>query len=285
MIWTPEPTYAKPAISVRATTFYYQIVAPIMLPFIQRRLLNLFRCREGRCFFQRNREHPPTGKELDALVHFQPVEQKNGRTEQYLFVKSADDIVACAKVQTVEFHGWGSRAGEVETPDRLVIDLDPGDQVTFDQVKDAALQLRRSFASLGLESFALLTGGKGVHIVVPLVPEAKWAHVRDFAKSFCTALAEAKPERFTVALPKKERHGRIFLDYLRNQRTATAIMPYSARARAGMPVATPIGWKELEEVDRSDAFSIADVEELLKRPKRRKLKHWGTAKQRLPLVT
>jgi bifunctional non-homologous end joining protein LigD len=125
MAWTPEPTYDKPDISVRAIALYYEIAAPLLLPFVERRLLNLFRCRQGKCFFQRNREHPPTGKEFDALVHFQPVEQKNGRTEDYLYVEEADEIVACAKVQTVEFHGWGSRAGAVETPDRLVIDLDP----------------------------------------------------------------------------------------------------------------------------------------------------------------
>jgi bifunctional non-homologous end joining protein LigD len=282
MVWTPEPTYTKPDISVRATTLYYQIAAPIMLPYIDRRLLNLFRCREGKCFFQRNREHPPTGKEFDTLVEFEPVKQKNGRTERYLYIESAVEIVACAKVQTVEFHGWGSRAGEVETPDRLVIDLDPGEGVGFEQVKSAAFQLHRSFDALRLESFALLTGGKGIHVVVPLVPEAEWVQVREFANNFCTALAETDPERFTVALPKKQRRGRIFLDFLRNQRTATAILPYSARARSGMPVAAPVGWAELEAVDRPDAFTIADVETLLKRAKSRKLKDWGMKPQRLP---
>jgi bifunctional non-homologous end joining protein LigD len=282
MVWTPEPTYAKPQISVRATTLYYQIVAPVMLPFVERRLLNLFRCREGRCFFQRNREHPPTGKEFDTLVHLQPVEQKNGRTEQYLYVESAEEIVACAKVQTVEFHGWGSRAGEVETPDRLVIDLDPDPKLGFGRVKEAALQLRRSFESVGLESFALLSGGKGIHVVAPLEPAAEWAEVDAFAKSFCTALAEAAPEKFTVALPKPRRRGRIFLDFLRNHRTATAVMPYSARARSGMPVAAPVTWDELEDIDRSDAFTVADVETLLKRARSRALRSWGTAAQRLP---
>ena len=280
MAWTPEPTYAKPDISVRATTLYYQIVAPIMLPFLSGRLLNLFRCREGKCFFQRNREHPPTGKEFDRLVHFEPVAQKNGRTEQYLYVETADEIVACAKVQSVEFHGWGSRAGAVETPDRLVIDLDPDPKLGFDVVKSAALQVRRSFEAVGLDSFALLTGGKGVHIVVPLEPAAGWDGVREFAKTFCTALADAAPDRFTVALPKPQRRGRIFLDFLRNQRTATAILPYSARARAGMPVATPVEWEELEDIDRADAFSIADVEQLLKRA--RNLKGWGACAQSLP---
>ena len=284
MVWTPEPTYAKPDISVRATTLYYQIVAPIMLPFLERRLLNLFRCREGKCFFQRNREHPPTGKEFDTIVRFEPVAQKNGRTEQYLYLESADEIVACAKVQAVEFHGWGSRAGAVETPDRLVIDLDPDPALGFEMVKSAAVQVHRSFDAIGLESFALLSGGKGIHIVVPIEPLAGWNQVREFAKAFCAALAEAAPDRFTIALPKKERRGRIFLDFLRNQRTATAIQPYSARARTGMPVAAPVTWDELTEIERADAFSIADVDTLLRRAESRALKGWGKADQRLPVI-
>ena len=282
MVWTPEPTYEKPEISVRATTLYYQIVAPILLPFLDRRLLNLFRCREGKCFFQRNREHPPTGKELDGKVHFEPVEQKNGRTEQYLYVKTTEEIVACAKIQTVEFHGWGSRAGEVETPDRLVIDLDPDPKLGFDKVKQAAFQVQRAFEAVGLESFALLSGGKGIHVVVPLEPLAEWDEVDGFAKSFCTALADAAPDKFTVALPKPQRRGRIFLDFLRNHRTATAIMPWSARARAGMPVAAPVTWQELPDIDRSDAFTVADVEALVKRARSRALKKWGAGPQRLP---
>jgi bifunctional non-homologous end joining protein LigD len=284
MVWTPEPTYEKPEISVRATTLYYQIVAPLMLPFLAGRLLNLFRCREGKCFFQRNREHPPTGREFDKLVHLEAVEQKNGRTEQYLYLQSTEEIVACAKVQTVEFHGWGSRAGAVETPDRLVIDLDPDPKLPFVSVKEAAFQLRRSFEAVGLESFALLSGGKGIHVIVPLEPIAEWGEVDDFAKSFCTALADAAPERFTVALPKPQRRGRIFLDFLRNHRTATAIMPYSARARAGMPVAAPVDWDELRDIDGSDAFTIGDVELLLKRAKSRRLKDWGKGSQLLPTL-
>jgi bifunctional non-homologous end joining protein LigD len=282
MAWTREPTYDKPDISVRATTLYYEIAAPILLPFLERRLLNLFRCREGQCFFQRNREHPPTGREFDTLVRFEPVAQKNGRTEDYLFVESAEEIIACAKVQTVEFHGWGSKAGAVETPDRMVIDLDPDPKLGFEAVKDAAVHVRRGFEATGLESFALLSGGKGIHIVVPLERVANWDEVRDFAKSFCTALAQAAPDRFTVALPKPQRRGPIFLDFLRNQRTATAIMPYSARARAGMPVATPVTWDELRYIERADAFSIRHAAQLLKRARSRKLKDWGAGAQALP---
>src|SRR5215208_708487 len=105
--WTPEPTYAKPDISVRATTLYYQIIAPLMLPFVDGRLLNLLRCRQDECFFQRSRAHPPSGRDFEPPVKFEAVAQKNGRTEEYLYVTDADGIVACAKVQTVEFHGWG----------------------------------------------------------------------------------------------------------------------------------------------------------------------------------
>jgi bifunctional non-homologous end joining protein LigD len=284
MVWTPEPTYEKPDISVRATTLYYQIVAPIMLPFLDRRLLNLFRCREGKCYFQRNREHPPTGKEFDKLVQFEPVAQKNGRTEDYLYVTSTDEIVACAKVQTVEFHGWGSCAGEVETPDRMVIDLDPDPKLGFQTVKEAAFQVHRSFNAVGLESFALLSGGKGIHVVVPLEPVAEWPEVDEFAKEFCTTLADAAPDKFTVALPKPQRRGRIFLDFLRNHRTATAVMPYSARARPGMSVAAPVSWDELRDIDSAAAFTIADVEQLLKRARSKRLKAWGTGAQRLPTL-
>jgi bifunctional non-homologous end joining protein LigD len=279
---TAEPTYEKPDISVRATTLYYEIVAPLMLPFLERRLLNLFRCREERCFFQRSRAHPPSGNDFGDPIHSEPVEQKNGRTEDYLYVTAAAGIVACARLQTVEFHGWGSRANDVERPDRLVIDLDPGEGVGFPAVKAAAQQVRHSLAEIGLDSFPLLTGGKGVHVVVPITPAAEWPEVREFAKIFCTALAVAAPEPFTVALPKERRRGRIFLDFLRNQRTASAVLPYSARARPGMPVAAPVSWEELEDVQRSDAFTIANAKQLISRSKHASIVLWGVGKQALP---
>lgn len=284
MAWTPERTYPKPDISVRATTLYYQIVAPVMLPFIDRRILNLFRCRGDTCFFQRNRDHPPTGSEFDDLVHFETVEQKNGRAERYLYVTSTNEIAACAKVQTVEFHGWGSRAGDIERPDRIVIDLDPDPNLGFEAVKSAALQLRRSFEAIGLTSFALLSGGKGIHVVVPVRPEADWDVVREFTKQFAATLAEADPDKFTVALPKPQRRGKIFLDYLRNHRTATAVLPYSARARPGMPVAAPVTWDELPDIDSAGAFTVAVVERLLERAESPELEGWGISDQSLPLV-
>ena len=131
MAWTREPTYPKPDISIRATALYYEIAAPLMLRFIEGRLLNLFRCREERCFFQRSRAHPPSGRDFGEPIRFERIAQKNGRTEDYLYVTDTAGVVACAKVQTVEFHGWGSKANDPERPDRIVIDLDPGEGVRF----------------------------------------------------------------------------------------------------------------------------------------------------------
>jgi len=280
MAWTPEPTYPKPDISVAATTTYYEIVAPLILPFAERRLLNLFRCREGRCFFQRNREYPPSGDAFRDPIRFVPVTQKNGRTEDYLYVEAIAGIIACAEADSVEFHGWGSRQGDVERPDRMVIDLDPDEGWRSSWSRNR--RCNRSLGALGLESFAMLTGGKGIHVVVPLTPQAQRPEVRAFAKAFCTALADVDPARFTIALPKEQRRGRIFLDFLRNQRTATAILPYSARARAGSPVAAPVSWNELQRIGRAEHFRITDAASLLRRAERRALRGWGIARQRLP---
>jgi bifunctional non-homologous end joining protein LigD len=245
-------------------------------------LLNLFRCREGQCFFQRNREHPPTGKEFDTLVELEAVTQKNGRTEEYLYVETEDQLIACAKVQSVEFHGWGSRAGAVETPDRLVIDLDPDPALGFAAVNTAAFQLRRSLHAIGLASFPLLTGGKGIHVVVPLDATADWPAVKSFAERLSRAVSEAEPEMFTANIRKVQRKGRIFLDWLRNQRGATAVLPYSARAREGAPVAAPIAWEELDEYEGGNHFTIRDADELIDRASSKLLAGWGQHKQALP---
>ena len=128
----------------------------------------------------------------------------------------------------------------------------------------------------------MLTGGKGLHVVVPLTPQAKWPAVKDFAHRFSIALALAEPERFTANLAKASRTGRIFLDYLRNQRGATAIMPYSARAREGAPVSAPISWDELDETESGARFSVRDSDLLLERASGRGLQGWGEASQVLP---
>ncbi|HEV2865908.1 MAG TPA: non-homologous end-joining DNA ligase [Allosphingosinicella sp.] len=278
-----EPSYKKPRLPPKAEIFaYYDQVAPLLLAHAKRRVLNLFRCTAGYCFFQRNRNHPESGGVFGPPIGFVPVTQKNGRTEEYLYVQNKAGVLACAAVDGIEFHGWGSLAGDVERPDRIALDLDPGEGAGFGLVKEAAFAMRALLDQLGLANFPMLSGGRGVHVVVPLTPEAQWPQVREFARAICTVLAQSDPERFTVALPKAERTGRIFLDYLRNQRTATAILPYSLRARVGAPVAAPVSWEELERLDRSALFTIADAGLLAKRAKSPQLRGWGKARQRLP---
>jgi bifunctional non-homologous end joining protein LigD len=166
----------------------------------------------------------------------------------------------------------------------MVIDLDPDEGLDFENVKKAARDIRRHFEDMGLVSFPLLTGGKGVHIVVPLTPDAEWPAVKDFASRFATALAEAEPERFTATMSKAQRKGRIFIDWLRNQRGATAILPYSARARENVPVAAPISWSELKTVEGGALFTIKDASRLVSRSKSAALHGWGIAQQVLPDV-
>lgn len=279
----PEPSYHKPHIPFEQLLDYYRQLGPVMLQWAAGRPLNLFRCPGADCFFQRNRNHPPgPDGTFPAEIHQLPIEQKNGRTEDYLWVDDLPGVLACVAAKTVEFHGWGSRVEDVERPDRLVIDLDPDEGIGFSAVRDAALDLRRHLLAIGLTSFPLLTGGKGIHVVVPLIPSADWTQVRGFAKQFCTVLADAQPDRFTVSLPKAQRKGRIFLDFLRNQRTATAILPYSARARPGLPVAAPLAWSEVPKIKSASCFSIDDAAELAKRAGDRRLRGWGRADQALP---
>ena len=278
-----EPVYKKPKLPPKeALVAYYEIMAPLLLRDAARRPLNLLRCTAGHCFYQRNRAHPDSGDTFGPPVRFVPIAQKNGRTEEYLYVEDVAGLVACARADAVEFHGWGTRAAHVERPDRLAFDLDPGEGLGFGEVKEAALMLRRLLAELGLESFAMLSGGKGIHVVVPVAPARSWEALRGFAHRVCAALAAAQPALYTVALPKTERKGRIFLDYLRNQRTATAILPWSLRARPGAPVAAPVTWDQMRDIDSAAAFTIADTEALLRRAKGRALKGWGEAEQRLP---
>ncbi len=259
---------------------YYAAVSGIMLPFAGRRPISLVRCPQGRsraCFFQKH----DAGSFGDA-VHQVAIREKNGSTEDYLYVDDADGLVACVQMGTIEFHGWGSSVATLEKPDRLVFDLDPDEGLAFSDTKAAAEHLKTQLAELGLVSFPLLSGGKGVHVVVPLTPDAEWPAVKDFADRFARALAGAEPDRFVATMAKARRKGRIFIDWLRNQRGATAVMPYSARARAGAPVAAPVSWTELRDIDTAARWGVRDVDELIARVNSRALKGWGVADQVLP---
>ncbi len=280
-ISNPERVIFPDADITKGELFDYQEkVGPLMLPWAGKRPLSLVRCPQGlseKCFFQKHNADS-FGKSVLSI----PIREKDGSTEDYLFVEDVAGLLACVQMGSIEFHGWGSSNQDVEKPDRLIFDLDPDVGLGFAEVKRAAQDLRRVLADMGLQTFPLLTGGKGLHVVVPLKPQAEWPEVKDFAQRFAIALAQMEPDRFTANLAKAKRKGRIFVDYLRNQRGATAIMPYSARARDGAPVAAPINWDELDETEGGNRFSVRDAELLLKRASSRTLQGWGEANQVLP---
>ncbi len=259
---------------------HYAAVAPIMLPWVGSRPISLVRCPQGRakkCFFQKH----DAGSFGDTVKHV-GIMEKDGHEEPYLYIDTADGLLTCVQMGSIEFHGWGARIEDVEKADRLVFDLDPDEGLDFEAVRKAAFHFREILQQIGLETFPMVTGGKGIHVIAPLVPKAEWPEVKDFAHRLAQAVAQSDPENFTAALPKAQRKGRIFVDYLRNQRGATAVMPYSARARSGAPVAAPITWKEMETIDTPAHWHVGDAAELVKRAASKALSGWGRADQVLP---
>jgi bifunctional non-homologous end joining protein LigD len=259
---------------------YYATIEPLIMVDCAGRPMTLIRFpsgRTGESFFQKHDKGTfgPAVKQI-------PIEEKDGHFEDYLYFDDIRGLLACVQMGTIEFHGWGSKVDKVEYPDRLVFDLDPDVGLDFGNVKEAALLLRELLKGLGLESWPLLSGGKGLHVVVPLDASKDWPTVKSFAERFSRAISEAEPRMFTANIRKEQRKGRIFLDWLRNQRGATAVMPYSARGREGAPVSAPVAWSELDDFDSGHHFSIGDVDELLKRAKSKLLKGWGQANQALP---
>ncbi|WP_019831285.1 DNA ligase D [Sphingomonas sp. PR090111-T3T-6A] len=259
---------------------YYARLADPLLRWLAGRPVSLVRCPQGRarhCFFQKH-DAGSFGGRVDSV----PIREKSGKTEDYLVVNDGEGLLTCVQMGTIEFHGWGAPAADVEHPDRMVFDLDPEEGLDFAEVRHGAEQLRDLLGEMGLASFPMASGGKGVHVVVPLDGKADWPAVKDFASRFSRAVAEANPRRFTANMRKAERKGRIFLDWLRNERGATAVLPYSARARDSAWVAAPLTWDELAELKDAHPFAIADADTLLARATGPALRGWGEAEQSLP---
>jgi len=257
---------------------YYAAIAPLMLPFAANRPISLVRCPQGRarkCFFQKH----DSGSFGPHVAHV-PIREKDGGAEDYLYLTDAEGLVACVQMGTIEFHGWGAKVEDVERPDRMIFDLDPDEGLDFRECVRAAGDIRAHLSDIGLVSFAMLSGGKGVHVVVPLKRGHDWDTHKDFAHRFAEALSQAEPDRYVATMSKARRKGRIFIDWLRNQRGATAVLPYSARARIGAPVAVPIAWDELDTMKDAHPFSIDDAATLIERA--RDLRGWGFADQSLP---
>ena len=259
---------------------YYEAMSGLVLGTVAGRPLSLVRCPQGRakqCFFQRH-----GAKDLGDSIQTLDVLGKDGTTRAYMYVEDKTGLLETIQMGSIELHGWGAKADDIERPDRLIFDLDPDEGLDFDDVRKAAVDLKQQLADLGLVSFPMLSGGKGIHVVVPLTPEAEWSAVTDFAHRFASALAGADPDHYTATMSKAKRKGRIFIDWLRNQRGSTAILPYSVRARPGAPVAVPIAWSEVSEVTGGGHYSLTDRDTLIERASSDLLKGWGVADQPLP---
>lgn len=241
---------------------HYERVAERFMPQVENRLISLVRCPEGRrgqCFFQR---HESRG--FPDELKRKEIEESSGGKDNYLYVTALSGVVASVQMGTLEFHIWGSRIDRIDHPDRLVFDLDPDESLGFEDVKEAAFDMRDRLAKIGLQTVPLLTGGKGVHVIAPLERRREWQDVKAFARGFAEMVADDNPQRYLAQASKAKRKGRVFIDWLRNERSATAIAPYSTRARKGGPVATPVSWDELADIERASAFGIGDMAARLK---------------------
>lgn len=271
--------YADQGITKRRLAEYYRDVGEELLRWAAFRPLSLVRCPEGsesECFYQK---HPGAGFAAD--LPRVPIEESDG-TADYVYLESVEHLVALVQVGVLEIHAWNSRVDDLERPDMLVFDLDPSEGVDFDFTKDTALQLRDLLSRLGLASFLRATGGKGLHVVVPLKPAADWDAVKTFAHAVARTLADTDPGRLTTNMAKAKRVDKLFIDYLRNGRGATAITNYSTRSRLGAPVAVPLRWNELAGLTAANSYDIGAVRRRLKALKSDPWEGFEAARRPLP---
>ncbi len=272
--------FAGQAITKRRLVDYYLAVKDQILPHVAERPLSLVRFpsgAEGDGFFQK---HASPGFP-DA---FRPitVQEKEGKG-QYLYIEDERGLVAAVQMGVLELHIWGAHNKTLEQPDRLVFDLDPDEAVEFATVRDAASEMRDRLKTLGLETFPMATGGKGIHVVVPLTPHHGWADIRAFAEAMARTLAAENPDRYLAEMSKARRKNRIFIDYLRNARGATAIAPFSTRARKGAPLAWPISWTALARLPSAHEATVENAARLLLRRKKDPWSGYFEVDQVLPL--
>ena len=257
--------YPDQGITKLELAHYYEQVADWMIPHLKGRPLTLVRCPEGykkQCFYQRH----VTESLRDPI---RSIRVKEGRsTASYVAVDSAAGLISLVQMGVLEIHTWGSRQDRLEQPDRLIFDLDPDPALPWKQIKEAAETLRDRMSGLGFSAFVKTTGGKGLHVVVPIIPKQDWEAVKLFAKKVAEDLVRAAPQLYTATMSKSNREGKIYIDYLRNTRTATAVCAYSTRARPNAPVSVPVHWHELATDVRGEFFTIRNVSQRLARQRR-----------------
>lgn len=260
----PDDGYTKQDVAD-----YYAGVMKWFLPGVVDRPTSVIRCPEGTakaCFFQKHL--------IPGLKHVgsAKLKEESGAQATYIYPLNADSVIELVQFGVLEFHPWGSTIAQPDLADRVVFDLDPGDSVAWRRVVTAARMMRQLLAKLGLESFLRTTGGKGLHVVVPLNPGCAWPQVKDFAHAFAATVAQAHPLEFIATATKTQRTGKIYVDYLRNTRGATSVASYSLRARAGAPVAVPLRWSELGKLKSGHDF---DLRSTLRRLSRLRSDPWG----------
>ncbi len=244
-------------VTKRDLAEYWRAVAEVALPRIRNRPIMLLRCPSGtgeQCFYQKHaKESVP-----DAVPRVE-VPEKEGRAT-YLYVNGVAALMGLVQLGTLELHVWSARRDRLDRPDRLIFDLDPDEALPFSRVTGAALDLRDILQELGLESFARLTGGKGLHVVVPIERRTDWDDARAFARAVADRLEEEDPDGYTTDNDREKRKGKVFIDYLRNARNATTIADWSPRARNGAPVAVPLAWGEVgRRAKKPPRFGIDQV--------------------------
>ena len=253
--------YPEQGITKRDLAEYYIAVADWILPHVARRPITLVRCPTGRqkkCFYQR---HAGSGVPSElSEVEISGFEESGA----YLYITDVKGLVALVQMGVLEIHPWNARADRPERPDRVIFDLDPGEGLAFEDVVAGAHEVRARLSDLGLVSFAKTTGGKGLHVVVPIERRHEWPDVKRFARSLAEAIAADAPTRYLTRISIAERRGRIFIDYLRNDPTSTAVAPYSTRSRVNAPVATPVTWDEVTPALDPARFTIRTVPERLR---------------------
>jgi bifunctional non-homologous end joining protein LigD len=240
---------------------FYAAASKWMLKDFAGHPVSLLRCPEGTkgdCFYQRS---PGMGLGKDV----RPFRWKHkGKSYEYLYIEDEKGIVEFAQMGAIELHPWGAKVKSIDYPDRMIFDLDPDEGVPFDAVKLAAQDLRKRLKRLGLESYLKCTGGKGLHVRVPLAEKNNWEEVKAFCADVAETMVREVPDAYVATMSKAKRKGKIFVDYFRNDYTATAIADYSVRARAGAPVAVPLEWRELDSLRSASQFTITDVLKRLK---------------------
>ena len=237
---------------------YYAKVSKRMMPYVQNRLLSIMRCTKGigsACFYQRHQDTDAKG------VVTIPIKEKSGETDDYFYIENIQGLLAEVQMDTLEFHIWSSRLPHLDKPDMMVFDLDPGEGVEIEQLRQGVRDVKLVLEERELISFLKTSGGKGYHIVVPLDPTTDWDTLHNYAEEVAKQMESRWPQLYTKNVRKVNRKGKIFIDWLRNSRSATTVAPYSIRAREGASVSMPIFWHEHDKV----APNGISMEEAIKR--------------------